>query len=247
MVNIWIESLQSPDRSEIQTPGASAYQWQAMFACQVKVKDHDAWSKLKWGFNAGALFDEAIERQKLFLESQHALNNETRHEEPNIRALAFRYINTGEGLLVSVLGKVSAKTQDDAIILANNYFCEIKASFPYDYLLSPATSREEFHRISGSELLLSRDNVDVVQIKRSETLIPLNKKFPYFQGLWQSGGRSFEQIWRSINASTPGTLLNILLRPTVLYDSDLEAYLALSQDLSKYQAEDHLQKIFNKS
>jgi hypothetical protein len=86
-------------------PGLSDYQWQALFACQVGVPNHQSWTNLKWGFNAGALFEEAMERQKLFLESQHSFDPDLRFESPGARTVAFRYINkNNEGLLITLVG-----------------------------------------------------------------------------------------------------------------------------------------------
>jgi hypothetical protein len=48
----------------------------------------------------------------------------------------------------------------------------LRSTFPYDYSLSPAKSRDEFLEITGSEVLLgSGGQMDIVQIKRCETLI----------------------------------------------------------------------------
>lgn len=246
MDNIWVEVLQSPDQSDIPTPGASGYPWQALFACRVGVLDHQRWTGLRWGFNAGVLFDESLERQKLFLESQHSLDSELGLEYPAIRAFAFRYINTNDGLLITLIGKVSAKTKEQVEISAGDYYHELKSTFPYDYSLSPAISRDEFLAITGSELLLgSGDQMDIVQIKRCEVPIPVNRNLPYLQGLWQSSGRAHEQIWRSLTAAQGKVLVNIVLRPTVLYDNDLEIYSNIASEVAKYQPGENTQKAFN--
>lgn len=246
MSDIWIEILPESDQSDMPTPGSSAYKWQAMFACQVGVMRHQDWANLKWGFNAGALFDEAIERQKLFLESQHSLDDEMRVEDSRIRAIAFRYMNTSEGLLIALIGKVSAKTREEAELYANEFCSEILSTFPYDYSLSPAKSRDEFYRMTGSKLLLRNGQIDVVQIKRCESLpSSLMKEFPYFQGLWQSGGRSHEQIWRSVSLAKDQLLVNIMLRPTILYEKEIQVYSNLSSEISKYHPADSEQKVFN--
>ena len=247
MNNIWIEILQSPDQSDLPTPGSAGYGWQALFACQIGVLNHQSWTNLKWGFNAGALFDEAMERQKLFLESQHSLDAELRTENPNIRAIGFRYMShNGEGLLAALVGKVSAKTREQVEVSANEYYRELKAIFPYDYSLSPANSRDEFLKISGSDLLLgSGVQMDIVQIKRCESLIPLNRRLPYLQGVWQSGGRSHEQLWRSLIAAQDKVLVSVMLRPTILYDNEMEIFSSLSSEMANYQPGDNDQKIFN--
>lgn len=245
MEDIWIEVLQSPDQSDIPTPGASSYTWQAMFACQVGVLDHQSWTSLRWGFNAGVLFDESLERQKLFLESQHSLDTEIGLEYPAIRAIAFRYINTDDGLLIALIGKVSAKTKEQVEKSARDYYGELKSTFPYDYSLSPAISRDEFLEITGAELLLGGgDQMDIVQIKRCEIPIPVNRNLPCLQGLWQSSGRAHEQIWRSLKAAPDKILVNVILRPTVLYDNDLEIYSNLASEVAKHRPDDDSQKKF---
>jgi hypothetical protein len=246
MNNLWIEILSSPDQSDIVTPGSSAYKWQAMFACQVGVMTHQNWATLKWGFNAGALFDEANERQKLFLESRHSLDEEIRVEDPRIKSIAYRYMNTLDGLLVVIIGKVSGKTKEEAELLANDYCQEIISTFPYDYSLLPAATKEEFNRMTGADVLLGTGHIEVIQIKRAEIIASsLAKEFPYFQGLWQSAVRSLEQIWRSINVARGRFIINIQLRPTILYEGELQIYSNLALEFSKYQPGEAEKKIFN--
>jgi len=247
MSKIWFEILQSPDQSDLPTPGSSDYQWQALFACQIGVLNHQNWTNLKWGFNAGALFEEAMERQKLFLESQHALDADVRFEIPNIRTLGLRYIShNSEGLSIALIGKVSAKTREQAETAADEYYRELKATFPYDYSLSPAISRDEFFGITGSEVLIrSSEQMDIVQVKRCETFMPLNRRLPCLQGLWQSSGRAHEQIWRSLSAGHNQILVNVMLRPTILYDEELEFYANLASEFENYQSVDNHKKLFN--
>src|SRR6476661_2739236 len=112
----WIQVEQYQDEENQSGPDFSEYVWQALFACQVGIRPHQEWVKLKWGFNASALFDEALERQRVFLESQHGLRNESWTEHPNHRTLAIRYVNhPGEGLIVTVLGKIHARTKEECI------------------------------------------------------------------------------------------------------------------------------------
>lgn len=246
MKKVWIEVLQSSDQSDLPTPGASEYGWQALFACQLDVLDHESWKELRWGFNAGVLFDEALERQKLFLESQHSFDTYLGLEYPEIRAIAFRYITTSEGMLVVLIGKVSAKTRELAELTANEYYHELKSTFPYDYSLSPATSKDEFDSMTGSDLLgETSEKMDVVQIRRCEMPIPVNRNLPYLQGLWQSSGRAHEQIWRSLNSSQNKIIVNTILRPTVLYDADLEMYANNLAEIANYQPGESNRKIFD--
>src|SRR5512141_2704933 len=98
MTTPWIALERYQDQDDIAGPGFPDYVWQARFACRVEVRSHQDWVKLKWGFNASELFDETLERQKLFLESQYAIKRELETENANHRTLALRYINRpGEG------------------------------------------------------------------------------------------------------------------------------------------------------
>jgi hypothetical protein len=231
----WIELDQYQDQENLAGPGFSEYVWQALFACQVGIPPHKEWVKLKWGFNASALFDETLERQRLFLESQYAIRNELGMENPDQRTLAFRYVNRpGEGLLLAALGKIHARTQTDAMENALSFYRELKSTFPYDYTLAPALSRDEFLRISGRDILDDPgEQFDLAQIKRFEVPIHLNRNSPVLQGLWQSGPRAHEQIWRSLAASPYPLLLNASVRCAVLYEKEREKLLGSAEEISK--------------
>lgn len=220
----WIELIPPNNKIDLTGPGFSDYQWQALFACQIGVPKHNDWAKLRWGFNAAALFDEAMKRQNLFLESRHGINNELRIENPSRQTLAFRYINLpGEGLLLVMLGKVYARSKEDAEKDALAYCRGLRATFPYDYTLLPADSKDEFRRLSGWEILgQDGDHLNIARIRRCEIPIQLNQKSPFLQGLWHSSAHAHEQIWRLI-ATLPGpVLMNTTLRPTVIYDNELQ-------------------------
>ncbi|HSG43864.1 MAG TPA: hypothetical protein VLA72_11980, partial [Anaerolineales bacterium] len=149
----WIETKKYPDQSNLARSG-SEYTWQAMFACQVKILPHQEWVKMRWGFNASALFDEALERQKLFLTSQHEAKGGLSIENLDHRTLAFRYITRpSDGLLVTVLAKILGRTQVEADHKALAYYREIKSTFPYDYSLVPAASKDDFIYFTGEDIL----------------------------------------------------------------------------------------------
>src|SRR5512141_1902104 len=98
MTTPWIDIGEYQDQESPTGPGFADYLWQAIFACQVDILPHQEWVKLKWGFNALALFDEALERQRLFLESQHVIWNDLSTEMPDHRTLTFRFIaRPGDG------------------------------------------------------------------------------------------------------------------------------------------------------
>ena len=228
----WIFIEQYRDKESPAEAGFSDYIWQALFACQIDVRSHQEWVKLKWGFNASALFDETLERQRLFLESQYVNQNDLGAENPDHLTLAFRYINRpGEGLLVTALGKIHAQTEADAMEGAMAFYREIKSIFPYDYTLVPALSRDEFLQLSGWDVLDNRDErLDLAQIRRLE--VPIYRKIPAIQGLWQSSPRAHEQIWRTLAASPYPVLLNTSIRCTLLYEKERQSLLKSMQEIS---------------
>jgi len=223
----WIEVFQSTDEGDMATFGSSNFEWQALFAFQISVLDHQSWTKLKWGFSAEALLTEALERQKLFLESQHASRDELLLENPCMRTLALRYINIpGEGLLLAVLGKISGPTMAEVESSAREYVQDLNATFPYDYTLTAGRTREEFLRISAANLLVGDGRqLQIVQIKRNEIPIISREKTRYLQGIWNSSGRAHEQVWRSLAARDYPVLINTTIRPTVLFEKDVQYLL----------------------
>ena len=150
MTTPWIEIEKREHLDVPAGPGYDEYIYQAQFACQVEILPYLEWLKLKWGFNASALFDEFFERQKLFLESQYEVRHQLGSDAPDYRTLTFRYINRpGEGLSVALLGKIHAKGEPEARESALTYYSEVKATFPYDFTLVPAQSSQEFQLMSG--------------------------------------------------------------------------------------------------
>ncbi len=230
----WIESSQSAEPEKQAMPSFSDYNWQALFACQVGVRTHEEWVKLKWGFNASALFDEFLERQKLFLEAQYSIRNEIRLENPHRHTLAFRYIQRpDEGLRLTVLGKVYARTETEAVESASAFCRATNSTFPYDYRLIPACTRSEFLYISGQDLLEDRESAPrLAQIRRVEIPTVPDRKSPILQGLWQTGARAHELIWRSLGSAPTPLVMNILLRSTILYDKEQILLLKTAREVS---------------
>jgi hypothetical protein len=226
MADPWIEvrEYQGPDYPA--SLRNSEHDSQAFFACQVEVPVHQEWAKLKWGFNVQSLFDEAQERQRLFLESQYALPDEFGMEPADQRTLAYRFIKRpGEKLLVAIIGKIHARSRKDAAESAISYYREIKSTFPYDYGVFPAVTQTEYDRLSGKEILAcDSEQAAIAQIRRMEFPIYLKGRSPCLQGIWRSGSRAHEQIWRALGISPAAVLLNISLRSTVIFDDERDAY-----------------------
>ena len=238
MTDPWIEVEQCYNQEFPAVPGSSEYLWQAIFACQVEIPSHQEWARLKWGFNVAALFEEFLERQKIFLESQHGFRRETGLESPDLRTLAFRFISRpGEELLVTVLGKIQARSEAEARESGLSYCSEVKSTLPYDYTLVPAKSSEEYLRLSGMDILEeSSKQASFAQIKRIEFPLNPEHKSPFLQGLWQSRPHAHEQIWRSLASSSVPLLLNLSLRSTVLYEKEQERLLKSAAEIARQDA-----------
>lgn len=205
--------------------------WQAVFAFQVFHRPAEEWLKMRWGFNAGVLLDEALDRHKLFLESQ-AVNDSSFYAGtiPNTM-LALRGIRTlGSGLQMAVLGKLSAPGREQAQQAAQRYAREIFSTFPYDFFLKPAETEDAYHLLSGKHLLAKNSNA--VQILRG--IIPITTAHGprHLIGLWQASSRSNEQIWRALSAMPQEALFNVAIQPSALYAGEKSALLDIKKDIS---------------
>ena len=228
----WIEVKQLPQSIKYQHKDPSSDQkfaWQAMFACQIGIKPYEERLKLKWGFSPAFLLEEALDRQKLFIESQ-LFNNPVDGQNEH-RTLALRCIGIPEsGLRLGLVAKVMADTDEEANLLAQNYFREIEAVFPYDYTIRPANSIEDFNRITGRQLLSTNNNqTSVVQIRRFEQSLQTSEGAFRVIGLWQTAMRSDEQIWRALAKHPREVLLNISLCPATLPEGDRRTLLGMKQ------------------
>lgn len=205
--------------------------WQALFACQIRIRPFEERIKLKWGFSAAFLLEEALDRQKLFIESQYA--NNPIQEQTAQRILAFRCISApNSGMILSLIGKVQATSQEEANQGAVSYCKELCSVFPYDYVLQPATSEAEFLRLSGDEILAQcQDRDAIAKIRRFESPLQTLKGQLYMTGLWQTSLRSDEQIWRALANFPHPTLLNVALSPTILSESERQTLWAMSQKI----------------
>jgi hypothetical protein len=234
MIDPWIEVGEIQDSEYPTSPRNPVTAWQAFFACLVEIPSHQEWAKRKWGFNVMALYEEAQDRQRLFLESQHALPDEFGMEPTDQRTLAYRFINRpGEKLLVTIIGKIHARSREEARESAFSYYREIKATFPYDYNLIPAVTRSEFEWMYGKEIFECAPHPPAIaQIRRMEYPIYMKGISPCLQGFWQSAPRAHEQIWRALAISPFPLLLNISLRSTVLFDDERDGYAKAEEELS---------------
>ena len=203
--------------------------WQAMFACQIRVRSYEERLKLKWGFSPAFLLEEALDRQKLFIESQ--LFNNPIDNQIEQRSLTLRCICVPKsGLLFGLVAKVLAESQERAQSLAQSYLRELESTFPYDYTIRPATSIEEFNRLTGREIFKKcKERTAIAKIRRFESPLPTSKMPLRIVGLWQTAMRSDEQIWRALAHYPQEILLNISICPTTLFEGERRALLEMRQ------------------
>jgi hypothetical protein len=209
--------------------------WQAMFACQIGIRPFKEREGLKWGFNLAVLLDEALDRQKLFLESQ--LSNNPIDIQFSQRTLVLRCICIPQtGLRLGLIGKIQAETQEQAKATAKNYCSEILSTFPFDYTIHPATSVEEFNQITGREVLKKCNfQNSIAQIRRYESPIRTTNGIIRMMGLWQTEPRSDDQIWRRLAGYQHDLLLNITIRPTILFEGERRTLLKIKQSAQEPQ------------
>ena len=217
----WIETRRSPLEKECP--------WQAMFAFQIGIRPYDERLNLKWGFNPAVLLEEALDRQKLFVESQ--LENNPIDHPVEHRSLALRCICVpNSGLILGLVARVLADSQAKAQSFARNYLRELESTFPYDYTLLPATSSEEFDRITGDEIFKKCKNpASIAKIRRFESPLQISAGILRVVGIWQTGKRSDEQIWRALAHCPHEVLLNISLSPTTLFEGERRTLLEMKR------------------
>lgn len=208
--------------------------WQVTFAFQVFHLPAGEWQKKRWGFSPAFLLEEALDRQRLFIESQ-AVNEETflKGDEPR-RTLSLRGINlAGIGLQMALLGKVDSPNKTQAQEEARNYARGIFSIFPHDFLLHPAESQEEHDRLFGTSFFAKKPSPALIQ--RANAFIPLQRGYHRVASLWQSSVRANEQIWRALANMQQTTAFNIIAQPSILYKEEKEF-------LSKLQKEGNAEK-----
>jgi hypothetical protein len=205
--------------------------WQAVFACQVFHRPAEEWIKMRWGFNAGALLDEALDRYKLFIESQAVSEAEFQTGRKQNNTLALRGIHSPEfGLQMALLGKSSAPNKELAQQTALHYAREVFSTFPHDFLLVPAETESVYHLLAGEHLLAR--NLNIAQIQRGIISLPTAHGHHYLTGLWQASSRSNEQIWRALSAMPHEALFNIVIQPSILYDGEKRILLDIKKSIS---------------
>src|SRR5512145_2064899 len=133
----WIEM----GRAETPGPGSEAGRGHlALFAARICPRPFQVREKQKWGWSLDLLLDEALDRQRLFIELQHPADDLALDEPQVQRTLSLRCAHdpSRQGLDLALLARVSAPGRQSARSLAEAYWREITSLFPYDYDLQPA-------------------------------------------------------------------------------------------------------------
>ncbi len=233
----WIEVEPCSQTADDFDQGCS---WQASFAVVLCVPGFSEWVALKWGFNAAALLDEAMERQKLFIESHHAVNRDLQMEYPEHRTLAFRYMAVPNmGVLPVIVAKVKARTNAEATRYALAFYRKLRGTLPYEYSVSPVATKEDYYELSGKRLLSSKNgDLQILQIKRCEQPLRLSNSIPFIQGFWNSSARAHELVWRLLSNVPHPTMLSFMLRPTVLYERESDVLWGLQKQAAETKPSD---------
>lgn len=205
----------------------------ALFAGQILLKPFEELVAMKWGFSQEALLKEAWDRQKLFVEAHHYADERGFVEPPDGRTLALRIIHdpSSPNLQIILLGKIYAGTGEAAYTNALDYWHEISSLFPYDYALRPISDQTEFSAIS----MFCTFNTDrsstgtCIEITRFEGILQSEKTFLDVIGLWNSTLASNEKIWRILASSPSEIILNITMRPTILFDDEFNAFAQIAE------------------
>lgn len=211
----------------MQTPEG----WQAAFAFQVFHRPPEEWMKMKWGFNAGALLDEALDRYRMFIESQAVNEIEFHAGTMQNNTLVLRGIHSPEFVLRMVLlGKSCAPSKGEAQQAAQQYACQLFSTFPHDFLLVPVKTDNDYYSLCGEELLAG--NSKVAQIQRGIIFLPKGLAH-YLPGLWQTSARSNEQVWRALSGMPQPVLFNITITPSMMYPEEKHLLREIKKGISE--------------
>jgi hypothetical protein len=211
--------------------------WHAQFACLIGVRTARQLDDLRWGFNLGALLDEALDRQLLFVESQHFPGEIGEPDPPYPCSLAVRCVHDPDvgNLQLALIVKNSAPTEEEAYRIAQLRWQELCSIFPYDYELVPADSDKTFFRLAGWRFVdQCVDPQDFTEVLRYEQEVR-PERF-YVLGAWRRSKTANEQVWRTLAGARKPILFDITLQPTVLrmYEQDaLSTVTKKAQDVVK--------------
>lgn len=223
---IWIQTIPIKN-GQISFGGTrlSKLGYHALFAARITLKSFEELVKMKWGLGQDALLEEALDRQKVFIEAHHYAEDAGIIDPPDCRTLALRAIFEpgNSNLQILMLGKICAPNLEEAHVQALEYWHELRSLFPYDYSLVPIQTQTDFNAISKRRSLAT-DGTNpgtCIEITRYEGVLQSENTVLNAVGAWNSTLASNEKIWRILADSPSEVMLNITLRPTVLYEDEL--------------------------
>lgn len=217
-------------------------EYHALFAFQVIHRSSAEWLAMRWGFNASALLEEALERYKLFIASQSLSEVAFLTNDQPDRTLTMRGINLpGEGILMALLGKTISVDKKLALQAAENYARELYSIFPHDFILRPTETRADFDRFYGRNFFAKKPHA--ASIQRGMVYLPSVHNIQYVTGLWQAGSLSNEQVWRALSNMRQTAILNIILQPSLLFEGEKKMLLEVGNknDILRQQLEKMLE------
>lgn len=219
---IWIDVQRGPD----------GLYW-ARFAAAVLLRQFEERNKFRLGWNAGSLIEEGMDRQLQFLEAQYVQEwYPGLVQDGDARRLAIRFINTPSQprLSVFLVAILSAKTKEAALKAAQEYWEEISAIFPYDYMLRPALTPGDFRSACCPELTEEiREPDDAVEIRRYANDLRGKSRGLIFLGQWRQTSVASEQIWRALRGCSRPLMMQVTLQPVALREEERVWMLAQEQ------------------
>ena len=220
----WIELHEQTEAA--RTPqGSDVYGVRAQFAFMVTPKPFSERMVMKWGWNAGAAFEEALGRIHQFVMALHYRNYQTLafygsfQKTIALRCLCFPETQT---LSLCLVAGICGQNADVARANALDFFYELSASLPYDWVFTPIGSQDPFRLYSGADLIQNPSEAhSMVEIGRYESTLSNAQSKQYLLGEWRSSTYANELIWRALANSPVPVLLSVLLQPTLLYEAEL--------------------------
>lgn len=239
--NPWIE-LSPPPRAVggSLSPEHTAPVWRAQVALRVWPRPFPEREAHKWGWNAGALLDEALDRQRLFLSGLHPRGlHALGAPGAYMRSVSLRCVSYPEegALSLAVLGAVSAPDETSARRLAQDFAGELAGLLPYDYGRALASTPEQFRRAAGWDVLENCAHPGgISEIGREESALPSPEGRLPVLGQWQWSRFANEHIWRALSASPAPLLWSVYVQPTLAVESELKQWARL-QEMARQAAE----------
>ncbi len=220
----WIE-LFGADEPARPPRGSAPAGVRAQFALLVNPRPFAERMTMKWGWNAGAAFEEALGRIRQFILTLHYRNYQALAFYGGLQkaiALRCRCFPEQRRLSLCLVAGITGQDAHTAQANARDFFYELSAGLPYDWTYAPIGSPDAFRRYAGVDLLQNLNGPrSIVEIGRYESALSNPRSPQYLLGEWRSSPYASELIWRALANSPVPVLLSVLLQPTLLYEAEL--------------------------